>query len=517
MGDSPLRLAVLGNESAVSAIRLAAARIPELTLVTPGSPDDCDVLVLERDALARRPRDPRPTVLLDLDLRPGDVASQLDAFDSLLGSTEPAALLCAVHLAIARSRDRATLSFLARHLPVGAVVRHGEREVFRTESFDERWLEPAVAASRIAVPSDGATRFFDRADISRGDLSAAFVTDATRLQALETAAFGAARASTVQELSRGVIHDLNNVFCVVQSFSELLLESTPASDPRLRDLQEIASASQRAAVLIDRLVGFSRSGLHRPENFNVAEHQRRLEPLLRRLLGERFEVLIVASPSDLTGVFDPFVFTQTVLDVAARLRDLAEAGLFTLDSKGEPGSVTTTISLAASTGARMREARVRDSIPAAPEFIAARGGRLVEVDPFTFQLTMPRAGAEASLGEVVGGSETVLVVEDEQAVRLALARALRSLGYTVHEARLGADARVVAKANRIDLVITDVVLPDGDGLELLGELARSPTRALVVTGYADRELHRLDARVPLLRKPFAVSDLARKVRAALAS
>jgi CheY-like chemotaxis protein len=115
----------------------------------------------------------------------------------------------------------------------------------------------------------------------------------------------------------------------------------------------------------------------------------------------------------------------------------------------------------------------------------------------------------------VGGSETVLIVEDEQAVRLALARALGSLGYAVHEARLGADARVIAREHHIDLVITDVVLPDGDGLDLLAELAQRPTRALVVTGYADRELHRLDPSVPLLRKPFSMNELARKVRAAL--
>lgn len=498
------------------ALGQVVAQLPELTLVTPDGHDGCDVMVLERDALTRR-ESGRPVVLFDVDLLPGEVAAQLELADSILTSLEPSALLSAVFQAIARSRERSTLAFLARHLPLGALVKGGERELFRTSSFDDRWLEPDVGGQRIGFPSEGTTRFFDRNETLDGDLTATFVTDATRLQSLESAAFSAARASTVQELSRGVIHDLNNVFCVVQSFSELLLESTSSSDPRLRDIQEIASASQRAAVLVDRLVGFSRSGLHRPENFNVSEHQRRLEPLLRRLLGERFELLTVASAPDLTGVFDPFVFTQTVLDVAAHLRDLADSGLVTVDSKGEPGSVVTTISLAPSTNGRTREASVRDSIPAAPEYIAARGGRLVELDPFTFQLTLPRAGAAASLGEVVGGSETVLVVEDEQAVRLALARALRSLGYTVHEARLGADARVLAKSHRIDLVITDVVLPDGDGLELLAELARSPTRALVVTGYADRELHRLDSHVPLLRKPFAVTDLARKVRAALAS
>lgn len=515
MGDAPLRLEIVGNGPTLSAVCQLVARVPELAISEPGSPHGGDVLLVDREGLARRQRVRIPTVLVDLDLRPFDLARHLEVADSVLSCVDPAALLGAVHLAISRSQERATLALLARHLPVGARVVRGERELFRTHAFDERWLEPAEGASRVTVQSDGATRYFDRAEVAVDELEATFVTDATRLQSLESAAFSAARASTVQELSRGVIHDLNNVFCVVQSFSELLLESTPAHDPRLRDIQEIAGASQRAAVLVDRLVGFSRSGLHRPENFNVAEQQRRLEPLLRRLLGERFELLLVASSPTLTGVFDPFVFTQTVLDVAARLRDCATAGLLTVDSQGDSRSVVTTISLAPSAGEPPREARVRDSIPAAPEFIAARGGRLAEIDPLTFQLTMPRAVADSSPGEVVGGSETVLIVEDEQAVRLALARALGSLGYAVHEARLGADARVIAREHHIDLVITDVVLPDGDGLDLLAELAQRPTRALVVTGYADRELHRLDPSVPLLRKPFSMNELARKVRAAL--
>jgi YesN/AraC family two-component response regulator len=87
------------------------------------------------------------------------------------------------------------------------------------------------------------------------------------------------------------------------------------------------------------------------------------------------------------------------------------------------------------------------------------------------------------------------------------------------EARLGGDARDLVRGNNVDLVITDVVLPDGDGLELLSELCRTAARArgLVVTGYADRELARLNPEVPLLRKPFSTLDLARKVRGALDS
>jgi CheY-like chemotaxis protein len=461
MGATKVRLVIVGNEAAASALCQAASRVPGLIVVEESASSEHAVIVLDRDALARRQRSAGPSILFDPDLRPEEVATQLDCVDALLTSAEPAALLASVHTALVRGRERAAI------------------------------------------------------------------------RSLESAAFSAARSGTVQELSRGVIHDLNNVFCVVQSFSELLLESTPSSDPRLRDIQEIANASQRAAVLVDRLVGFSRSSLHRSENFNVSDQQRRLEPLLRRLLGERYELLLVTSSPNLAAVFDPFVFTQTVLDVAARLKDLCDAGLLTVEARPEvdvePSSdVVTTISLTPSGGGRSGQARLRDSIPAAPEFIAARGGRLSEIDPLTFQLVMPRASASASTTEVIGGSETILVVEDEQAVRLALARALRSLGYTVYEARLGADARVVAATHPIDLVIADVVLPDGDGLDLLAELAStfggarrvgtdpSPTRALVVTGYADRDLHRLDPRVPLLRKPFSVSDLARKVRAALA-
>jgi DNA-binding response OmpR family regulator len=145
------------------------------------------------------------------------------------------------------------------------------------------------------------------------------------------------------------------------------------------------------------------------------------------------------------------------------------------------------------------------------------------LDEHSFLLELPRA-----LGKLSGVSppraragrgESVLIVEDEQPVRMAMARALRALGYNVMEARLGGDARDLVRGNNVDLVITDVVLPDGDGLELLSELCRTAARArgLVVTGYADRELARLNPEVPLLRKPFSTLDLARKVRGALDS
>ena len=432
--------------------------------------------------------------LLKLDL--GDA-------DALLTSLAPTAVAGALVSAQHNRRQRLAMDALRHGLSHEVRVRDAAgATLFSTSPHAhsaELWrtadaLRDQEQAQRFDLADErGNSRWYEKSDVKVGEWEVSTLADASRLQSLESALLGAARAETVVELSRGVIHDLNNVFCVVQSFAELLIEATPKSDPRHEDLQEIARAGLRAAVLTERLVGFSRSGLNRPEPFNVADHQRRIEPLVRRLLGERYELVSVVDADDLTAVFDPFLFDQLMLDTSAERLSVLPRG-----------------------------ARA-ETLRALPGFVAARGGTLRLLDEHSFLLELPRA-----LGKLCGVSpprsrpereESVLIVEDEQPVRMAMARALRSLGYNVMEARLGGDARDLVRGNNVDLVITDVVLPDGDGLELLSELCRTARRArgLVVTGYADRELARLAPEVPLLRKPFSTLDLARKVRGALDS
>ncbi len=351
-----------------------------------------------------------------------------------------------------------------------------------------------------------------------------------RASSEQSGAVLAARDRTVTELSRGVIHDLNNVFCVVQSFAELLLENTPHGDPARRDIQEIANASQRAVVLIDRLVGFSRSSGNRPEPFNVGDHQRRIEPLVRRLLGERYELANVVDTEDLSVTFDPLFFDQLLLDLVGRLRDNVPRGLLTIDATPNHGQVHVRVGIEPHKGSGVIPATVED-VPTAladdqlyrnlRDVVRSRGGSLsIASSPdLAFILAVPAAATQSVtvIAPRARAGERVLIVEDEQSVRLALGRTLRALGYDTVEARLGRDARELIKTEKVNLVITDVVLPDGDGLDLLSELRRKQRAAkgLVVTGYADRELSRLAPDVPLLRKPFTTLDLARKARRAL--
>ena len=468
---------------------------------------------------------------------------ELGEADALLTSLEPAALAGALVSALHNQRQRLAMDALRRGLSQEVRVRDARgATLFSTSPHAhsaELWrtadaLRDQEHAQRFDLADErGNSRWYEKSDVKVGEWEVSTVADASRLQSLESALLGAARAETVVELSRGVIHDLNNVFCVVQSFAELLIEATPKSDPRHEDLQEIARAGLRAAVLTERLVGFSRSGLNRPEPFNVADHQRRIEPLVRRLLGERYELVSVVDADDLTAVFDPFLFDQLMLELASKLRDAANGGLMTVEARATEDHVLLTFSVVPSQFGKLDTSAERlsvlprgaraETLRALPGFVAARGGTLRLLDEHSFLLELPRA-----LGKLSGVSpprarpereESVLIVEDEQPVRMAMARALRSLGYNVMEARLGGDARDLVRGNNVDLVITDVVLPDGDGLELLSELCRTARRArgLVVTGYADRELARLAPEVPLLRKPFSTLDLARKVRGALDS
>lgn len=355
-------------------------------------------------------------------------------------------------------------------------------------------------------------------------------TRAGRERSLESSLLTAARDRTMQELSRGVVHDLNNVFCVVQSFTELLLESTSPKDPARGDIEEISKASQRAVVLIDRLVGFSRASGNRPEPFNVGDHQRRVEPLIRRLLGERYELANVIDTDDLSVTFDPLFFDQLLLDLVGRLRDNVPRGLLTIDAAPKNGHVHVRIGIEPHKGSGVIPATT-EHIPTAladdalyrnlRDVVQVRGGslRIAPSPELAFVLALPAAATQSVtvVAPRASEGERVLIIEDEQSVRLALSRTLRALGYITLEARLGRDARELVKSEQVNLVITDVVLPDGDGLELLVELRKTQPAAkgLVVTGYADREVTRLGEDVPLLRKPFSTIDLARKVRRAL--
>jgi CheY-like chemotaxis protein/signal transduction histidine kinase len=475
-------------------------------------------------------------VVLDQDATP----SALDAFmeagaDIVVAHDDLITLSAAVAAARAALRGRAALAALAGALDVGVWVADSRgRSLFESRSAaglgtgeaPTATLMPRGDGSAIErVPSgasDEAAHIIDEncvevpvqrlTRIVETPIGSASVVvhrnDAARVE-VERKLVLAQKLETVNQLSRGVIHDLNNAFCIIQSFADLLMEATDPSDESYADIEEISRASVRAATMTRSLSSFQKRGSGQVESVNVQDQLRKLEPLARRLLGERTE-LAVHAPQTATVLCDPALFEQGVLDAIAILRPQESGGLLTLSVSDDERWVT--LKLAGKldeTGA----ARVQ----ALANVMSFAGGQATAT-PDGLALKLPKSAR--NLGDKAPraqSAETILIVEDERPVRVAMSRVLESLGYQVLEARRTADAKTFALGRSIDLIVSDIVLPDGDGIALLEELRSSApaTRGMLVTGYDASELGARGANLPILMKPFTTLELARKVRQAL--
>ena len=482
-------------------------------------------------------------VVVDLDATPESLAAALAAGADLVAvHDDPASLRSAVVCAVKAARARAALGALSASLEVGAwVVDPAGRSLF--ESRAAALLGSGATAVGIVVPRSDGTAVDSSADgllsaaahadelvhvmdeqgterpVSRsvraletpaGRVGVAIHRDDTARVDLERKLMLAQKVETVNQLSRGVVHDLNNAFCIIQSFADLLAESTDPSDDRYADIEEISRASIRAATMTRSLSSYQKRGSGQVESVNLQEHLRRLEPLAKRLLGERAELAIDAS-APATVLCDPALFEQAVLDAVSILRPQRGGGLVTISSAEEERWTTLLV-----TGSLESEEAAR--VDALFDLMRFAGGeaRVVEAG---LALCFPRSHRQVGDGKAprAQAAETILIVEDERPVRLAMSRVLGSLGYQVLEARHTADAKTFAAGRSIDLVVSDVVLPDGDGIALLHELCGSAPRArgMLVTGYAESELGSRSSGLPVLMKPFTTLELARKVRQAL--
>ncbi len=519
--------------------------------------DACDRERLAATMRALLVKGDLPPVVVVTDHAPlADVAALLEGgADAVCDVNDPDRVAVALLMARRSARDRATLQALARSASAATVVIDAAGQVvFESEGAASLGLggrtsavilpgadgrDPDLSAAAALSVADGtAAQRLAMIDERGREVSVErLVTpvrmlgaqgavvqhlDLTQRLDLERKVAALLKADTVGQLSRAVVHDLNNVFCVVQSFCDLLLQTLDPEDPRYEDVQEIARAGSRATSLTQRLVTFSRRPPGRAEPLNAGEALRRIEPLAKRLLGERGEVAMSVSESNITALFDPALFDQVVLDALTIARASAgERLVVAIDLAQDESGVLLRFSFVPEVdGERVELDDTRTD--ALRSLLASGGGHLRETaDPVpTAELRLPRSPRALSGTDPPRASrspETVLVIEDEASVRVAMTRVLASLGYQVRDARRGDDARGLAERAPFDLIITDVVLPDGDGVRLLDDLLRREPRSkgLIVTGYADAEIGRVGDRVPLLRKPFSTIDLARKVREAL--
>jgi PAS domain S-box-containing protein len=381
--------------------------------------------------------------------------------------------------------------------------------------------------------------------------------------ALEEQFRQAQKMEAVGRLAGGVAHDFNNLLTVVTGCVYVLLTGLPADDPARQFLGDIQDAAERAGVLTRQLLAFSRKQILQPKVLDLNDIVGNLEKMLRRLIGEDVALSTVLAPGLDRVRVDPGQLEQVILNLVVNARDaMPLGGRLTLETRAvvlseaecrhrpdsRPGQY---LQLSVSdTGCGMPpEVQARIFEPFYTTKAAGKGTGLglatvfgivkqsdghIEVDSTvgmgtTFRIYLPavletdpapRPEDRASRAEL--GRETILLVEDEEAVRRIVKLTLETQGYTVLEARDAHEAVGLADtATRpIDLLITDVVMPGMNGRILADQLRTraADLRVLFISGYTDDALVQYGVRestAGFLQKPFSPRGLARKVREVL--
>lgn len=391
----------------------------------------------------------------------------------------------------------------------------------------------------------------------------AIINDITQRLALEERIERSERLESIGQLTGGVAHDFNNLLTVMLGNAEILVEQLHAQ-PRLQALAEMTrTAAQRGAELTHRLLAFARHQALEPKAVRVNTLIMELDALLRRTLGAELELEIIQGAGLWDALVDPAQLENALLNLCLNGRDaMPEGGRLTIETDNlwidqayadqhndvRPGQyVLIAISDTGSGIAPEQLERVFEPFFTTKPFGKGTGLGLSMVYGFvkqsqghikiysergegtTVKMYLPRAGAhEAPKAAMpappqdLRGTETILLVEDNELVSRFACDQLQDLGYTVITARSGAEAlECVRQTASIDLLFTDVIMPGGINGRQLAEAAKRllPTlRVLYTSGYTENAIihhGRLDPGVHLLGKPYAPVDLARKVRAAL--
>ncbi|HUA59602.1 MAG TPA: PAS domain S-box protein [Verrucomicrobiae bacterium] len=393
-----------------------------------------------------------------------------------------------------------------------------------------------------------------------GGYAIAFVSDISQRKRLEEQLLHAQKMEAVGRLAGGVAHDFNNMLTVISGYNRMMLDELSALDPLRGYAEEVLKAADRAAALTNQLLAFSRRQVMQPRVVNVNTILGQTEKMLQRLIGEDISLALSLAPNTGNVRADPGHIEQAIVNLAVNARDAMpmggrlsiETGNVTLDEDYARTHMGVTpgdfVMIAVSDSGHGMDAETRRRI-FEPFFttkakgkgtglglatvygiIKQTGGDIwVYSEPgrgTTFKLYFPRVSepvsdsleAETEYSRKAG-SETILVVEDERAVRDLTVRILKQLGYQVLTASSGAEALELSHAHpgHIDLLLTDVVMPNMSGRQLADALLllRPQTKVLFLSGYTENTVvHHgvLEPGVDFLPKPFSRENLARKLR-----
>jgi signal transduction histidine kinase len=374
----------------------------------------------------------------------------------------------------------------------------------------------------------------------------------------------AQKMETIGGLAGGVAHDFNNLLTVILSYGDLIADELKSDDPVRKDLDQIRGAGVRAADLTRQLLAFSRQQVLAPKLVELAAIANGMEKMLRRLIGEDIELTVACPPGLAKVLVDPGQMEQVIMNLVVNARDaMPRGGMLTIETaevvlddqfasmhvgvKAGPHVMLavsdTGTGIDKATQDRMFEpffTTKKDGkgtgLGLATVFgIVQQSGGTVWVyselgKGTTFKIYFPIADSSAVAissrpapeSASLYGTETILLVEDEERVRNATSAILRKYGYNVLQASTGGDALLICEQHTasIHLLLTDVVMPRMSGRQLAERLApiRPDMKVLFMSGYTDDAVVRhgiLDSTIAFIQKPLTPLALAYKVRETL--
>ncbi len=430
---------------------------------------------------------------------------------------------------------------------------------------DARAGSAEYSAQYRLVRQDGSLCWIDAHGVIPGSGSTHMIgigIDITARQKLEQQFRQAQKMEAVGRLAGGIAHDFNNLLMVMRTYTEMLQDRLPEHDILRKNTEEVIKAVDRAAGLTGQMLAFSRKQILSPVILDLNALIAETVKMLKRVIGEDIEIRVDAEESLWTIKADPDQIVQVLMNLCVNARDaMPQGGILTISTGNDtveegiigPRSFVSSgeyVKLSVTdTGIGMshdiqeeifepffstKECGKGTGLGLSTVYgIVKQSGGYVWVDSepgegACFTVYLPRAkgtisrNASAKAGRSARGTETLLVVEDESALRESICRFLRSLGYTVLEAGSGQQALDVANQieGHVDLLVTDIVMPKMNGRELsqtIGKLCPG-LKTIYMSGYTDDEVlrHGIHERgVTFLQKPFSMGTLAGKAREAL--